>query len=64
MTVTGHIPAGMNIYDGVNAGMDQVNHIQYISQVLLPKDFVWKKGTPEQRLQVQKLVDIRSEAGH
>jgi len=30
LTVTGHIPAGMTIYDGVNAGMDQVNHVTYV----------------------------------
>lgn len=29
MTVTGHIPRGMTAIDGVNAGMDQINHIQY-----------------------------------
>lgn len=29
-TVTGHIPTGMTLYDGVNAGMDQVNHISYV----------------------------------
>jgi imidazolonepropionase-like amidohydrolase len=30
LTVTGHIPRGMNVMDGVNAGMDMVNHIQYV----------------------------------
>ncbi len=29
LTVTGHIPEGMNAIDGVNNGMDQINHIQY-----------------------------------
>jgi len=29
MTVTGHIPDGMTAIDGVNDGMDQINHIQY-----------------------------------
>jgi hypothetical protein len=29
MTVTGHIPFGMKAIDGVNDGMDQINHIQY-----------------------------------
>lgn len=37
MTVTGHIPRGMTVIDGVNAGMDQVNHISYLMQYLLPK---------------------------
>jgi hypothetical protein len=29
LTVTGHIPNGMNAIDGVNDGMDQINHITY-----------------------------------
>ena len=29
LTVTGHIPEGMNAIEGVNDGMDQINHIQY-----------------------------------
>jgi hypothetical protein len=29
LTVTGHIPNGMNAVEGVNDGMDQINHIQY-----------------------------------
>jgi hypothetical protein len=29
MTVTGHIPNGMTAIDGVNDGMDQINHISY-----------------------------------
>ena len=34
MTVTGHIPRGMNGYQGVAAGMDQVNHISFIQQMM------------------------------
>ncbi|MBS1724290.1 MAG: amidohydrolase family protein [Armatimonadetes bacterium] len=30
MTVTGHIPDGMTIHDGLAAGMDMVNHIDYL----------------------------------
>jgi hypothetical protein len=29
MTVTGHIPEGMTAIDGINDGMDQINHISY-----------------------------------
>jgi hypothetical protein len=29
MTVTGHIPEGMTAIEGVNDGMDQINHLQY-----------------------------------
>ena len=31
MTVTGHIPHGMTAIDGVNAGMDQINHLEYFA---------------------------------
>lgn len=34
MTVTGHIPRGMDAYQGVAAGMDQINHITYVYQVM------------------------------
>ena len=34
LPVTGHIPEGMTIFQGVNAGMDQVNHIMYVARVL------------------------------
>ena len=30
LPVTGHIPEGMNIVQGVSAGMDQVNHLNYV----------------------------------
>ena len=34
MTVTGHIPRGLDGYQGVNDGMDQVNHISFIQQMM------------------------------
>lgn len=34
LTVTGHIPQGMNLIAGVNQGMDMVNHMQYVYQVM------------------------------
>jgi imidazolonepropionase-like amidohydrolase len=34
MTVTGHIPNGMNLMQAVDSGMDMVNHAQYILTVL------------------------------
>jgi imidazolonepropionase-like amidohydrolase len=34
MTVTGHIPNGMNAFDGVNDGMNQINHIGYAMSVM------------------------------
>jgi imidazolonepropionase-like amidohydrolase len=46
MTVTGHIPNGMNAIQGVEAGMDQINHIQYITPLMRPKDFRPPPGQP------------------
>ncbi|HEY4111633.1 amidohydrolase family protein [Puia sp.] len=34
LTVTGHIPEGMNLEQGVDSGMDMVNHIQYVGPIL------------------------------
>jgi imidazolonepropionase-like amidohydrolase len=44
MTVTGHIPRGMNAIQGVEAGMDQINHIAYLPAAFLPKDFKMGPG--------------------
>jgi imidazolonepropionase-like amidohydrolase len=37
LTVTGHIPEGMNLEQGVDSGMDMVNHIEYVADIL-PKN--------------------------
>ncbi len=63
MTVTGHIPEGMTIYDGVNDGMDQVNHIQYVVRALYPKDFNPRKMSPEERKKATESLSIDSAAG-
>jgi imidazolonepropionase-like amidohydrolase len=34
MTVTGHIPEGLNAYQAVEAGQDQINHIDYIANIM------------------------------
>ena len=60
MTVTGHIPIGMTAYDGVNDGMDQINHIHYIADLYYPKDFNFRKASPEERKQVLQSIDVNS----
>ena len=35
LTVTGHIPQGITLVDGINAGMNQVNHIQFVYRAML-----------------------------
>ncbi|HLI93990.1 MAG TPA: amidohydrolase family protein [Puia sp.] len=37
LTVTGHIPQGMDLIAGVDSGMDMVNHIQYVPPILKQK---------------------------
>jgi imidazolonepropionase-like amidohydrolase len=34
MTVTGHVPEGLTTYQAVEAGQDQINHIQYIATMM------------------------------
>ncbi|HET7040783.1 MAG TPA: amidohydrolase family protein, partial [Gemmatimonadales bacterium] len=55
MTVTGHIPEGMNAYDGVNDGMDQINHIQYIYPLMYDSATQARAGAP---------IDTGSAAAH
>jgi imidazolonepropionase-like amidohydrolase len=63
MTVTGHIPEGMNAYDGVNDGMDQINHIHYVLDLLEPKDFDSKKATRDETMKMMASLDVNSDAG-
>jgi imidazolonepropionase-like amidohydrolase len=35
MTVTGHIPFGMNAIQGIEDGMDQINHVEYLTSVMV-----------------------------
>ncbi len=34
MTVTGHIPEGLNAYQAIEAGQDQINHVQYVADIM------------------------------
>jgi imidazolonepropionase-like amidohydrolase len=55
MTVTGHIPQGMNAIEGVQDGMDQINHIYYLTAVMTDP----KTGTIDpQSEQVKKVIRI------
>lgn len=60
MTVTGHIPEHISLLDGIGAGMDQVNHISYVFQALLPKEVNLRQLNPTQRMEVVKSVDTTS----
>lgn len=55
ITVTGHIPNGMNAFDGVNDGMDQINHIGYAMSVMRAAGNAsrFDPGSPEARKAIQ-----------
>jgi imidazolonepropionase-like amidohydrolase len=36
MSVTGHVPQGLNAYETIEAGQDQINHIQYVANIMRP----------------------------
>src|SRR6202046_3217996 len=36
MTVTGHVPEGLDAYQTIAAGQDQINHIEYIADIMIP----------------------------
>jgi imidazolonepropionase-like amidohydrolase len=38
MTVTGHVPRAMNAFQGVEAGMDQINHLNYVTTMMRGAD--------------------------
>jgi imidazolonepropionase-like amidohydrolase len=37
MTVTGHVPIGLSAYQTIEAGQDQINHIPYILDIMVPQ---------------------------
>ncbi len=36
MTLTGHVPRGMNAFDFIDAGADQINHVSFIYAAIVP----------------------------
>jgi imidazolonepropionase-like amidohydrolase len=63
MTVTGHIPNGMTVFDGVEAGMDQFDHITYALEGLYPASFNPRNATPDERLEAARALDPSGERG-
>lgn len=54
MTVTGHVPAALNAITGVEAGMDQINHLGFLTPVLRPPSD--NKNDPS-----EAAIDLKSE---
>src|SRR4029077_1094098 len=58
MAVTGHIPEGLTAYQGVDAGMDQINHIGYVTDIMRPA--LPMSASRLERMQADASVDINS----
>ena len=59
MSVTGHIPEGINAYQAIEAGQDQINHIHYVADIMhapLPAD-----AKPIERREASADIDLNSE---
>ena len=49
MTVTGHVPAAVNTFQGIDDGMDQINHLQFITRGMRADDTVGPVDLNSQR---------------
>jgi len=63
MSVTGHVPEGMNVYQAVEAGMDQINHIEFIAEGITQEGKSSEKPTRIQGMQAAAALDVNSPAG-
>ena len=55
MTVTGHIPFSMNAIQGIEDGMDQINHVEYITPLMVdPKSKTIDPDAPN----VKKVINL------
>jgi len=58
MTVTGHIPFGMNAIQGIEDGMDQINHVEYLTTVLTdPKSHTIDPDAPNVKSAIKLLLE-------
>jgi imidazolonepropionase-like amidohydrolase len=58
MTVTGHIPFGMNAIQGIEDGMDQINHVEYLTPLLEdPKSHTIDPDAPNVKKVIKLLLD-------
>ena len=58
MTVTGHIPFGMNAIQGIEDGMDQINHVEYLTPLMVdPKSQTIDPDAPNVKKVIKLLLD-------
>ncbi len=60
MTVTGHVPEGLNAYQTIEAGQDQINHISYVADIMMPP--LPEDASRLDRLKAQANIDLNSPA--
>jgi imidazolonepropionase-like amidohydrolase len=58
MTVTGHIPEGLNAYQAIEAGQDQINHVGYIGDIM--KAPLPENASPLDRFKAGANIDLES----
>ena len=58
MTVTGHIPFGMNAIQGIEDGMDQINHVEYLTPLMVdPKSQTIDPDAPNVKNVIKLLLE-------
>jgi imidazolonepropionase-like amidohydrolase len=58
MTVTGHVPEELDAYQVIEAGQDQINHVTYIAQIMLPA--MAQGASRADRLKAMSNIDLNS----
>ncbi|MGA7622881.1 MAG: amidohydrolase family protein [Candidatus Acidiferrales bacterium] len=58
MTVTGHIPEGLDAYQAIDAGQDQINHISYVADIMTPQ--LPENASRLDRLKAHANIDLNS----
>jgi imidazolonepropionase-like amidohydrolase len=57
-TVTGHIPFGMNAIQGIEDGMDQINHVEYLTPLMVdPKSHTIDPDAPNAKKVIKLLLE-------
>ena len=59
MTVTGHVPEGIDTYQAIEAGQDQINHLQYVAAMM--REPLPKNANRADRLKANADIDVNSE---
>jgi len=62
MTVTGHIPEGIDAYQAIEAGQDQINHVDYVADIM-HEPFPADMKRPD-KMKALATLDLDSAAAH